>query len=845
MLLASLGAFMVPALALWLPSGYSWGAILLLLLALATSWQWLRAKPDAATLALAATMILMALMWGVQADPALGSARWDRVTKYVLAIPCLLMLAVYAPRPGALVWGVCVGSLGALGVAWWQITQAQLPRASGYTNAIQFGNLALLLGIMAGTFAFVCYRRLNKWLALALLAATGAGVAASLLSHTRGGWLAFFLLLPFSLLLLRGKGKKVGAVFAGSILMLVLLGSWGGASVIEERARMFNSDMAHYAQGRANTSVGHRLEHWRMAWQMGRERPLVGWGDQGYKAHRAELVRQGAYHPVVLDYDHAHNEFLDLFAKRGLAGLLALGLFYVVPIYIFWPSRRRMQVFNGAATDLAEMALALRFVGLSIPLCYIGFGLTQVFFAHNSGTMFYLFMVMLVWAALKGVLARAHAVQAQFAGFAQPVESAALEAGLPIGAGHGPKMVSAGGAIAAVGTADLDADAGIARLAPPRAGGKPRVLHFVTGGFSGATQVAVDLVRAHRQTGVFEPLLVLRKKFQTRPERIELLQREQMPLMLVSGWPHDATIAQLAVICQQWKPDIVVAHGFSEHIWGRYAALKAAVPHMVHVEHNSRERYTPKRLQQSLWLAERTDRIVGCSEGVKNSLLKLGFPAQKVMAISNGIRLEPFAAAGERAFALREPGIVMAARFARQKDHTTLLQALALLRQRGLAPKVYLAGGGKKPYRRAAERLAARLGLGQQVQFLGFYNDVPALLMRNQICVLSSHYEGMPLSLIEGMAAGCAVVGSRVPGIEEVIAHEQNGLLTEHANAASLADAFERLLRNPDEAAKLAEQARSDAVQRYSLEQMIAQYEALFVRLLQGAAPAGNDKGRA
>ena len=370
---------------------------------------------------------------------------------------------------------------------------------------------------------------------------------------------------------------------------------------------------------------------------------------------------------------------------------------------------------------------------------------------------------------------------------------------------------------------------------PLSAARRPRVLHFVTGGFSGATQVAVDLVRAHAASGRFEALLALRaKRRTTTPERVAALRAEGLAVELVPGWAHAATVWQLAALCRRWQPDILVAHGFSEHLWGRYAGLLAGVPRLVHVEHNSRERYTAWRLAQARWLARRTAAIVGVSEGVRSTLLERGFPADRIHAIPNGVRLEPFAQAEARPFAAREPGIVMAARFARQKDHATLLRAVALLRDRGLTPPVRLAGGGKASARQAAERLAQELDLLPQVQFIGHCADVPGLLMGQQICVLSTHYEGMPLSLIEGMAAGCAVVGSRVVGVQEVIAPGRTGLLAEPGDAASLADALQRLLTDTPAAARMAAAAREDVVAHYGLPTMTARYEAL----LHGLLPA-------
>lgn len=358
---------------------------------------------------------------------------------------------------------------------------------------------------------------------------------------------------------------------------------------------------------------------------------------------------------------------------------------------------------------------------------------------------------------------------------------------------------------------------------------RPRVLHFVTGGFSGATQVAVDLVQAHAASGRCDALLVLRRKRTTLPERVQALRDQGLAVQTVAGWAHAATIWQLVALCRRFRPDVLVAHGFSEHLWGRYAGLIAQVPHLVHVEHNSRERYTAWRLRQAHWLAARTETIVGCSEGVRQSLLAHGFPADKTIAIPNGIRLASYAE-GPPAWAERTPGIVMAARFARQKDHATLLRAVALLRARGLTPPVRLAGGGKASAQRAARRLCTELGLDGQVEFLGHCPDVPGLLLRHRICVLSTHYEGMPLSLIEGMAAGCAVVGSRVVGVQEIIDHGRNGLLADHADPAALADALALLLTRDDDAARMAQAARDDAQRLYSLETMAARYEELLLQ---------------
>lgn len=365
-----------------------------------------------------------------------------------------------------------------------------------------------------------------------------------------------------------------------------------------------------------------------------------------------------------------------------------------------------------------------------------------------------------------------------------------------------------------------------------------RVLHFVTGGFSGgATQVALQLVNAARASARIEPLLVLRRKRHTPAARLHDLRRDGVPLQLVPGWSHLATIPALVRVCREFRPDVLVAHGFSEHLWGRYAGLLAKVPHLVHVEHNTRERYTRWRIAQTRWLARRTDRIVGCSEGVRQVLLAMGMPPDRTLAISNGINLAPFTDADAQPFARRIPGVVMVARFSKQKDHATLLRAIALLKQRGLHVPLQLPGGGKALHRAPLERLAAQLGITEQVQFPGVVGDVPQRLMSHQVCVLSTHYEGMPLALLEGMAAGCAVIGSAVPGVREVLHDGDDGLLVAEGDPQALASVLERLLRHPQEAARMAANARQAALTRHSRELMNQAYETLFLDLAgQGLA---------
>lgn len=400
---ANVGAFMVPGLALWLPSGYSYGAVLLLLAALASaSMWWARPAPRAAWW-LTAAFCSMAALWILDVGAAWGWGSMDRPVKYLLALPCIFYLMVFKPRTAWLWTGIAVGAVGSGLVGLFQIYGLDLPRANGFTNAIQYGNLSLLLAVMSSLLLVVQFRRWRLWQRLWLASATLLGATGSVLSQSRGGWLALALLLPVcAWLLVRSTGQR--RVYGGLCVLVLAAAALSQLPAVEHRVDEARQEVQTYNdRGDGRSSVGHRLAHWRLAWEMGWDKPLTGWGRAGYTQEKARRVAAGLAHPVVLEFGHAHNEILDLFAKRGVPGVLVLLVFYGIPLAIFWPTAERIRTASG---KVDEELLSLCLIGVLLPLSYIGFGLTQVFLAHNSGNLFYLFMCPLVLAALQGRRAR-------------------------------------------------------------------------------------------------------------------------------------------------------------------------------------------------------------------------------------------------------------------------------------------------------------------------------------------------------------------------------------------------------------------------------------------------------
>lgn len=362
---------------------------------------------------------------------------------------------------------------------------------------------------------------------------------------------------------------------------------------------------------------------------------------------------------------------------------------------------------------------------------------------------------------------------------------------------------------------------------------RPIVLHFVAGAFTGATKVAIQLAEATPPEAV--GMLVLCEKPGGRhAARVQALRTRGVPVETVRARPRWATVLELWRICRRVRPAVLVVHGFPEHLYGRCAGLLARVPCLMHVEHNTRERYTRLRRFMARWLARRTEATIAVSEGVRKSLLDLGLSASRIVVIPNGVNLSLFEEHAGQPYERRQSGIVMAARVVAQKDHAVVVEALGILAQEGIRPTLYFAGDGDPQTIQRLQLRAQHLGVAAQIQWLGHVDGLPLLLMRNAIGVLASHYEGLPLALLEAMAAGMAVVGSDVPGIRELIRDGVDGRLVPESDPRALAAALRELLSQQAVAARLAAAGRARIEAEFSDTLCLARYWHLLATKLAG-----------
>jgi glycosyltransferase involved in cell wall biosynthesis len=227
------------------------------------------------------------------------------------------------------------------------------------------------------------------------------------------------------------------------------------------------------------------------------------------------------------------------------------------------------------------------------------------------------------------------------------------------------------------------------------------------------------------------------------------------------------------------------------------------------------------RVQQRL-IGHGVDRILPVS---RHNAIRLegllGWPRHKMEVIRNGVDVAAFDRSPDRA--LREaiggrdgrPVVLVVARLDVQKGHRHLLAAA-----RALPDAVFvLAGDG--PERSRLEALASDLRLGDRVRFLGERNDVPALLAACDVFVLPSLYEGLPISVLEAMAARRPVVATAIGGTDEAVVNGQTGLLVPPADPTSLAAAIGRVLRDAELRSRLGDAGRARVAERFSANDMV------------------------
>jgi glycosyltransferase involved in cell wall biosynthesis len=231
--------------------------------------------------------------------------------------------------------------------------------------------------------------------------------------------------------------------------------------------------------------------------------------------------------------------------------------------------------------------------------------------------------------------------------------------------------------------------------------------------------------------------------------------------------------------------------------------------------------------------ARRTDRVIAVSEGVRAFVTKYErIATEKLVVVRNGIDLGRFAALPTREAARALLGLPaedfvagIVGRLSPQKGHTYLLQAAARLAAD--IPRLRLLVVGQGQLQGRLERQARDLGIAERVSFVGFRADVANLYAAMDLLAMPSLFEGLPLVLVEALVCGKIAVGTRAPGVTDVIDDGKNGLLVDVGDVDGLAAAIRRVHRG-DFDPQLPARARQAAIADYGLETYLGRLEAIY-----------------
>jgi glycosyltransferase involved in cell wall biosynthesis len=363
----------------------------------------------------------------------------------------------------------------------------------------------------------------------------------------------------------------------------------------------------------------------------------------------------------------------------------------------------------------------------------------------------------------------------------------------------------------------------------------PLVVHLLESRvFGGTERIALNLLR--RLRGAWRPVLLhspeapgdLRQA--ALNDGIELIEAPRPGRAL-------ASFARCCAVVRRLRPAVFHAQRpwpIESEAWLAAARL-CGVPAVV-----TTEQLFPARLPRGGVLRERMlDPLlhvrIAVSEHVARRVREtFGTPPHRVAVVLNGIEPAPYEASADPALRQAlcpagQPLVLTVAHLRAQKGLDVLVRAAADV------PHAVFAIVGEGPDREALERAIAAAGLGERVILLGSRQDVPRLLASCDIFVLPSRYEGLPLAVLEAMAAGRAVVATAIGGTSEAITDGDHGLLVPPDDAVALGAAIARLLGDPEGAQRMARRARARLLERFTAARMSAEVSTIYERLLARA----------
>jgi glycosyltransferase involved in cell wall biosynthesis len=367
-----------------------------------------------------------------------------------------------------------------------------------------------------------------------------------------------------------------------------------------------------------------------------------------------------------------------------------------------------------------------------------------------------------------------------------------------------------------------------------------RVLQLISsGGYYGAENMLLNLAQSQKSMGCDPCLLLFYNVHQPNVELYERARSRDLSARMLrcEGRADLSAIREIREYIRAEQVDLIHTHGYKADLYG-YLAARAESKPIVATCHNW------VGGTAALGIYNRLDRmalrnfngVAAVSDAVARQLQQAGIAENNIYTIANGIDIDRFIGAEPAWFgpAGCRPGktIGIVARLDLQKGFEYLLEAFAGITSSHPDARLVIVGEG--PDEAAIAAIVDRLNLRSKTAFAGQRGDMPNVYAACDIFVLPSLNEGLPMTVLEAMAAARPVIASNVGAIPTVVRNGETGLLVEPCDAAGLKAALDLLLGDPALSSRLANNGHDWVRRNFTSEGMAASYQRMYETVLAG-----------
>lgn len=317
----------------------------------------------------------------------------DNPSKVLLFLPLILLLGQFSLKIRTILYAIPIGAIITGLVALFQKFYLGYDKPFSETMHIQAGNIAISLATLS--LVITIFFAVKKEYKSALLGFIGVllAMSSSALSGARGGWIGLPIVLLTILFLYR---KQINKKLIFSIVMLIGIALTALITNpkfgIEQRYNAAKSDITRYLEeNNKTTSLGARFDMWENAFIAIKESPIFGHGSHGYELFKDKQIKSKQMEESTLQFNSLHNQYLESSVKRGIIGFIGLILVTLMPLIYF--------IQNVNNKDLETKCIAI--LGITHVLSHLFYFTSQSFLAHNSGSIFYFFILILFYSLIR------------------------------------------------------------------------------------------------------------------------------------------------------------------------------------------------------------------------------------------------------------------------------------------------------------------------------------------------------------------------------------------------------------------------------------------------------------